>query len=60
MLRQVAGAPIGPELIAQTAERIAALRVSGEGQEGMAAFFEKRKPAWMAPFAKSEAKRAKK
>lgn len=47
MLRQVAGAPIGPELIAQTAERIAALRVSDEGQEGMSAFFEKRKPAWV-------------
>jgi len=60
MLRQVAGAPIGPELIAQTAERIAALRVSDEGQEGMAAFFEKRRPAWMAPFAKGRAKRAKK
>ncbi len=60
MLRQVAGAAIGPELIAQTAERIAALRVSDEGQEGMAAFFEKRKPAWVAPFAKSKAKRAKK
>jgi methylglutaconyl-CoA hydratase len=60
MLRQVAGAPIGPELIAQTAERIAALRVSEEGQEGMAAFFEKRKPAWMTPYAKSRAKRTKK
>jgi methylglutaconyl-CoA hydratase len=30
-----------------TAERIAAQRVSAEGQEGMAAFLEKRKPAWM-------------
>ena len=60
MLRQVAGAPIDHRLIAQTAERIAALRVSDEGQEGMAAFFEKRNPAWVAPFAKSKAKRAKK
>jgi methylglutaconyl-CoA hydratase len=60
IVRAVAGAPIGPQLVAQTAERIAALRVSDEGQEGMAAFFEKRKPAWMAPFAKGRAKRAKK
>jgi methylglutaconyl-CoA hydratase len=29
-----------------TAEMIAALRVSPEGQEGMAAFLEKRKPRW--------------
>jgi len=29
-----------------TAEMIAGLRVSGEGQEGMAAFLEKRKPRW--------------
>jgi methylglutaconyl-CoA hydratase len=61
MLRQVAGAPIGPELIAQTAERIAALRVSDEGQEGMAAFFEKRAPAWMRGFdGGGKPKRAKK
>ncbi|MBU1625735.1 enoyl-CoA hydratase/isomerase family protein [bacterium] len=31
---------------AYTAEVIAKLRVSDEGQEGMAAFFEKRKPLW--------------
>jgi methylglutaconyl-CoA hydratase len=30
-----------------TAETIAALRVSAEGQEGMRAFLEKRKPAWV-------------
>ncbi len=30
-----------------TAEAIAALRVSDEGQEGMKAFFEKRKPRWV-------------
>jgi methylglutaconyl-CoA hydratase len=59
MLRQVAGAAIGPELIAQTAERIAALRVSDEGQEGMAAFFEKRRPAWV-PQPERKPKRTKK
>lgn len=34
------------EARAYTAEMIARLRVSAEGQEGMAAFLEKRKPAW--------------
>jgi methylglutaconyl-CoA hydratase len=29
-----------------TAERIAQQRISEEGQEGMAAFLEKRKPSW--------------
>jgi methylglutaconyl-CoA hydratase len=29
-----------------TAEVIARLRISDEGQEGMAAFFDKRKPKW--------------
>jgi len=32
----------------RTAEIIAQLRVSAEGQEGLAAFLEKRKPAWVA------------
>ena len=29
-----------------TAGRIAGVRASAEGQEGITAFFEKRKPAW--------------
>lgn len=33
--------------VAQTAELIARLRASTEGQEGMAAFFEKREPKWV-------------
>jgi methylglutaconyl-CoA hydratase len=33
-------------LSAETARRIAAIRVEREGQEGLAAFFEKRKPNW--------------
>jgi methylglutaconyl-CoA hydratase len=32
-----------------TVERIAELRGSGEGREGLSAFLEKRKPAWLAP-----------
>jgi methylglutaconyl-CoA hydratase len=61
MLRSVAGAAIDDKLIAQTAERIATLRVSDEGQEGMAAFFEKRKPAWLRDLAgEGKGKRGKK
>ena len=33
-------------LIAKTCQRIAAIRVSEEGQEGLNSFFEKRLPAW--------------
>lgn len=37
-----------PEAVAElTSRRIAALRVSAEGQEGMAAFLEKRPPRWV-------------
>jgi methylglutaconyl-CoA hydratase len=45
LLRRVPGRPIS-EIKAFTAECIAKMRVSDEGQEGMAAFFEKRKPKW--------------
>ena len=31
-----------------TVERIAAIRVSQEGREGVQAFLEKRKPSWLA------------
>lgn len=42
----VAGAPITPELIEDTCARIAHIRVSEEGQEGLSAFLNKRQPAW--------------
>jgi methylglutaconyl-CoA hydratase len=38
--------PMDDALSAETARRIAAIRVESEGQEGLAAFFEKRKPNW--------------
>ena len=40
---------INQTLLSDTSERIAALRVSEEGQEGLGAFFEKRTPAWQNP-----------
>lgn len=60
LLRTVAGAAIDAQLVALTAERIAALRVSEEGQEGMSAFFEKRKPAWVRDFTNAKPRRGKK
>lgn len=41
-----AQAPIGTEIIEETARRIAAIRATPEAQEGLSAFLEKRKPAW--------------
>ena len=43
----VAGTPITPELLQQTSESIADIRASEEGKEGLSAFLEKRKPAWL-------------
>jgi methylglutaconyl-CoA hydratase len=47
LVRDVAGAPVDAELIADTAERIAAIRASDEGREGVRSFLEKRKPNWL-------------
>jgi methylglutaconyl-CoA hydratase len=38
--------PTDEDLGTMTASMIAALRVSTEGQEGLKAFLEKRKPTW--------------
>lgn len=46
LIRDVCYRPIDDALIADTAARIAAARASEEGQEGIAAFFDKRRPAW--------------
>lgn len=46
LIRRVSHGAIDAEMIADTAQRIAAMRVSAEGQEGMKAFLEKRRPAW--------------
>ena len=43
----MAGRPIDDEVTLDTAGRIARVRASDEAQEGIASFFEKRKPAWV-------------
>ncbi|WP_323142468.1 enoyl-CoA hydratase/isomerase family protein [Massilia phyllosphaerae] len=48
LVRDIAGLPIDDVLLADTAGRIAAIRASDEGREGVAAFLEKRKPSWIA------------
>jgi methylglutaconyl-CoA hydratase len=42
----VADQPLSTDTIAETSRRIAAIRVSAEGQEGLSAFLDKRTPAW--------------
>jgi len=46
LVDDVAGRVIDRELLELTAHRIAAARVGEEGQEGVRAFLERRKPAW--------------
>ncbi|HYD61169.1 MAG TPA: enoyl-CoA hydratase/isomerase family protein [Noviherbaspirillum sp.] len=47
LVQDVAGQPLTAELIADTAERIADIRSSEEGKEGVRSFLEKRKPNWL-------------
>jgi len=47
LIRAVASRPVTSELIQDTAERIAKIRSSPEGREGVAAFLEKRRAAWI-------------
>jgi methylglutaconyl-CoA hydratase len=48
LVRDIDGLPIDDVLLADTAGRIAAVRASPEGREGVAAFLEKRRPSWQA------------
>ena len=47
LIRETAG-PVTEAMREDTASRIAAIRATDEAKEGRAAFFEKRKPAWIA------------
>jgi methylglutaconyl-CoA hydratase len=49
LIRDVSGRPVDAALSAETAKRIAEIRVSPEGKEGIASFLEKRKASWCSP-----------
>lgn len=53
LVAYVADAPLEADTIAETSRRIAAIRVSPEGQEGLTAFLDKRTPAWQQPESES-------
>ena len=46
LIRAVTSRPIDDSMVADTARRIAEIRGSAEGKEGVASFLEKRKPSW--------------
>lgn len=48
LITAVAERPIDANLIEDTAQRITRVRASAEGREGIGAFLDKRKPAWLA------------
>jgi methylglutaconyl-CoA hydratase len=48
LVQDLAGQPITPALRDNTARRIADIRASDEGKEGVSAFLQKRDPAWKA------------
>jgi methylglutaconyl-CoA hydratase len=49
LIRAVSRRPIDDALSTDTAKRIAEIRVSPEGREGIASFLEKRKASWCSP-----------
>ena len=49
LIRAVVHRPVDDGLGAETAKRIAEIRVSAEGREGIASFLDKRKAAWCSP-----------
>lgn len=54
-----AHADIDQHLLDETSRRIADIRATAEGQEGLTAFLDKRKPTWMGPKSPSRSKRKK-
>jgi methylglutaconyl-CoA hydratase len=48
LVRDVSAAPMSEALRADTARRIADIRASDEGKEGLQSFLQKRPPAWLA------------
>ncbi|GGY91636.1 enoyl-CoA hydratase/isomerase family protein [Pseudoduganella plicata] len=48
LVRDIAGQFVTDTLVADTAQRIANIRASDEGREGVQSFLDKRKPSWLA------------
>ncbi len=46
LIQDIADQPMSPDLVDETARRIAALRATPEAKEGLGAFLEKRPPRW--------------
>jgi len=57
-IRAIAGVPITPDLIKESATLLAAMRASEEGREGIRSFMAKRTPAWLGKKKKPAAKKA--
>ena len=47
LISDISGKPIDQAVIDYTCDLIAGIRVSNQGQEGLNAFLEKRKPQWI-------------
>lgn len=47
LVREIAGEPVTEALLEDTANRIAVIRASLEGREGVTSFLEKRRPSWL-------------
>lgn len=47
LVREIVGEPVTEALLEDTANRIAGIRASLEGREGVASFLEKRRPSWL-------------
>jgi len=60
LIRAIANRPVTDDVVQDTATRIATIRASKEGREGIKSFLEKRKPSWVeAPAKTAPAARAK-
>ena len=57
-IRAVAGVPITPDLIKESATLLATVRASEEGREGIRSFVAKRMPTWLGKKKKPTAKKA--
>ena len=47
LVREIVGQPVDEALLADTAKRIAQIRASEQGREGVQSFLDKRKPGWL-------------